>query len=147
MKIECARDRTARQWHQGLQEACGKSALPYGTVTRWVKLFNRGRQNVADIRRVGQIILVSAKISGHRRSGVILTHTVPPQTVNAESTSGWDMESDEELWAASSSMSDPELGEWKTLSWETLRPGCMEDELLERDERSLTCSPCIKLDM
>jgi len=44
IKIECARGRTARQCHQGLQEACGQSALPYRTVARWVKAFNEGRQ-------------------------------------------------------------------------------------------------------
>ena len=51
IKIECARGRTARQCHQGLQEACGESALPYRTVARWVKAFNEGRQNVADMCR------------------------------------------------------------------------------------------------
>jgi len=53
IKIECARGHTARQCHQGLQEACGESALPYRTVARWVKAFNEGRQNVADMRRPG----------------------------------------------------------------------------------------------
>ncbi|PNF33091.1 Dynein heavy chain 10, axonemal [Cryptotermes secundus] len=53
IKIECARGRTARQCHQGLQEACGESALPYRTVARWVKAFNEGCQNVADVRRPG----------------------------------------------------------------------------------------------
>lgn len=54
IKIECARGRTARQCHQDLQEACGKSALPYRTVARWVKAFKEGRQNVADMRRPGR---------------------------------------------------------------------------------------------
>ncbi|PNF40606.1 hypothetical protein B7P43_G06749 [Cryptotermes secundus] len=54
IKIECARGCTARQCHQGLQEACGESALPYRTVARWVKAFNEGRQNVADMRRPGR---------------------------------------------------------------------------------------------
>ena len=54
IKIERARGRTARQCHQGLQEACGESALPYRTVARWVKAFNEGRQNVADVRRPGR---------------------------------------------------------------------------------------------
>ena len=54
IKIECARSRTARQCHQGLQEACGQSALPYRTVARWVKAFNEGRHNVADMRRSGR---------------------------------------------------------------------------------------------
>jgi len=46
IKIECARGRTARQSHQGLQEACGEFALPYRTVARWVKALNEGRQAV-----------------------------------------------------------------------------------------------------
>ena len=54
IKIECARGRTARQFHQGLQEACGESALPYRTVARWVKAFKEGHQNVADMRRPGR---------------------------------------------------------------------------------------------
>ncbi|GBO21400.1 hypothetical protein AVEN_247757-1 [Araneus ventricosus] len=49
--IECARGHTARQRHQ---EACRKSSLPYRTVARWVKAFNEGRQNVADMRRPGR---------------------------------------------------------------------------------------------
>ncbi|KAG8232166.1 hypothetical protein J437_LFUL012238 [Ladona fulva] len=53
IKIECAKGRTARQCHQGLQEVCGDSALPYRTVARWVKAFNKGRQNVADMHRAG----------------------------------------------------------------------------------------------
>ena len=54
IKIECARGRKARQCHQGLQEACGECALPYRTVAKWVKAFNEGRQNVADLRRPGR---------------------------------------------------------------------------------------------
>ena len=46
--------RTARQCHQGLQETCGESALPYRTVASWVKAFNEGRQNVADMCRPGR---------------------------------------------------------------------------------------------
>ena len=53
IKIQCARGHTARQCHQDLQEACGESALPYRTVARWVKAFNEGRQNVADMCRPG----------------------------------------------------------------------------------------------
>ncbi|GBL87724.1 hypothetical protein AVEN_81339-1 [Araneus ventricosus] len=54
IKIECLRGRTARQCHQGLQEACGEFAVPYRTVERWVKAFNQGRQNVTDMRRPGR---------------------------------------------------------------------------------------------
>ncbi|PNF28974.1 hypothetical protein B7P43_G15099, partial [Cryptotermes secundus] len=53
IKIEYARGHTARQCHQGLQEACRESALPYRTVARWVKAFNEGCQNVADMHRPG----------------------------------------------------------------------------------------------
>jgi hypothetical protein len=54
--MECARGRTARRCHQGLQGACGEFALPYRTVARWVKAFNEERQNVnvADMRRPGR---------------------------------------------------------------------------------------------
>jgi hypothetical protein len=45
-----ARGHTAQQCHQGLQEACGESALLYRTVARWVKAFKEGHQNVADMR-------------------------------------------------------------------------------------------------
>ncbi|KAG8238244.1 hypothetical protein J437_LFUL018307 [Ladona fulva] len=54
IKIECARGHTARQCHQGLQEACGESPLPYRTVARWVKAFNEGRQTVADMHQAGR---------------------------------------------------------------------------------------------
>ncbi|PNF32274.1 hypothetical protein B7P43_G16951 [Cryptotermes secundus] len=53
IKIECARGHTARQCHQGLQEACGESALPYRAVAMWAKAYNEGRQNVADMCRPG----------------------------------------------------------------------------------------------
>ncbi|PNF19277.1 hypothetical protein B7P43_G07503 [Cryptotermes secundus] len=53
IKIECTRGCTARHCHQGLQEACGESALPYRPVARWVKAFNEGRQNVADMHWPG----------------------------------------------------------------------------------------------
>ncbi|PNF16764.1 hypothetical protein B7P43_G00887 [Cryptotermes secundus] len=73
IKLECARGRTARQCHQGLQEACGESALPYRTVARWVKAFNEGRQNVADMRRPGrpsvreEVYALSALLESDRR--------------------------------------------------------------------------------
>ncbi|PNF37767.1 hypothetical protein B7P43_G11315 [Cryptotermes secundus] len=54
IKIECARGCKARQCHQGLQEACRESALPYRTVARCVKAFNEGCQNVADMRQPGR---------------------------------------------------------------------------------------------
>ena len=53
LKIECARGRTARECHQGLQEACGAAALPYRTVARWVAAFRQGRENVEDMLRSG----------------------------------------------------------------------------------------------
>ncbi|PNF42584.1 hypothetical protein B7P43_G04699, partial [Cryptotermes secundus] len=74
IKIECARGRTARQCHRGLQEACGESAVPYRTVARWVKAFNEGRQNVADMRRPGrpsvseeEVYALSALLESDRR--------------------------------------------------------------------------------
>ncbi|PNF23534.1 hypothetical protein B7P43_G05594, partial [Cryptotermes secundus] len=66
--------RTARQCHQGLQEACGESALPYRTVARWVKAFNERRQNAADMRRPGrpsvseeEVYALSALLESDRR--------------------------------------------------------------------------------
>ncbi|PNF35229.1 hypothetical protein B7P43_G06876, partial [Cryptotermes secundus] len=56
-----------------LQEACGESAWPYRTVARWVKAFNEGRQNVADMRRPGhrsvseEVYALSALLESHRR--------------------------------------------------------------------------------
>ncbi|PNF41575.1 hypothetical protein B7P43_G12101 [Cryptotermes secundus] len=73
IKIECAGGRKARQCHQGLQEACGKSALPYRRVARWVKAFSEGRQNVTDIRRPGrpsvseEVYALSALLESDRR--------------------------------------------------------------------------------
>ncbi|PNF32315.1 hypothetical protein B7P43_G16249 [Cryptotermes secundus] len=74
IKIDYARGRTARQCHQGLQEACGESTLPYRTVARWVKAFNEGRQNVADMRRPGrpsvseeEVYALSALLDSDRR--------------------------------------------------------------------------------
>ncbi|PNF26722.1 hypothetical protein B7P43_G02698 [Cryptotermes secundus] len=73
IQIEYARGRTARQCHQGLQEACGESAFPYRTVTRWVKAFNKGRENVADMRRPGRpsvsedVYALSALLESDRR--------------------------------------------------------------------------------
>ena len=73
IKIECARGHTARQCHQGLQEDCGESALLYRTVARWVKAFNEGRQNVADMRWPGrpsvseEVCALSALLDSDRR--------------------------------------------------------------------------------
>ncbi|PNF38705.1 hypothetical protein B7P43_G17132 [Cryptotermes secundus] len=73
IKIECTRGHTARQWHRGLQEDCGESALPYRTVARWIKAFNKGRQNVADMRRPGrpsvskEVYALSTSLESHRR--------------------------------------------------------------------------------
>ncbi|PNF39245.1 hypothetical protein B7P43_G17337 [Cryptotermes secundus] len=74
IKIECARGRTTRQCHQGLQEACGESALPYRTVARWVRAFNKGRQNVTDMRQPGrpsvnegEVYALSALLESDRR--------------------------------------------------------------------------------
>ncbi|KAJ4426357.1 hypothetical protein ANN_27171 [Periplaneta americana] len=53
LAISCDRGRTARQCHQELQEACGAAALPYRTVTRWVRAFRQGRESVLDMSRSG----------------------------------------------------------------------------------------------
>ena len=42
-KIQCAHGHTARQCHEGHVEVCGNAALPYRTVARWFRVFNKGR--------------------------------------------------------------------------------------------------------
>ena len=49
----CARGRTAKQCHRGLQEACDAAALPYRTVPRWVAAFRDGRERVEHRPRSG----------------------------------------------------------------------------------------------
>lgn len=44
----------------------------------------------------------------------------------------WCIDNEDELFAASSSSSEPECGDWKTLSWDTLRAGWIELLLLWR---------------
>ncbi|PSN42501.1 hypothetical protein C0J52_09785 [Blattella germanica] len=46
IKIQCARGRTAKQCHQGLQEACVAAALLFRAVARWVAAFRDGREHV-----------------------------------------------------------------------------------------------------
>ena len=53
IKIVCARGRTAKQCHRGLQEACDAAALPYRTVARWVAAFRDGRERVEHMPRSG----------------------------------------------------------------------------------------------
>ena len=53
IKIVCARGRTAKQCHRGLQEACDAAALPYRTVARWVAPFRDGRERVEHMPRSG----------------------------------------------------------------------------------------------
>ncbi|KAJ4440641.1 hypothetical protein ANN_08788, partial [Periplaneta americana] len=43
-----------RQCHDGLVEACGKTALPYRTVARWVRALNEGRDRVENMARPGR---------------------------------------------------------------------------------------------
>lgn len=42
------------QCYHALQEAWEEFAVPYRTVELWVKVFNEGPQNVADMRWLGQ---------------------------------------------------------------------------------------------
>jgi hypothetical protein len=50
---DCARGRTARQCHQGLQETCGESALPYRTVARWVGILQAVDRYIRTINTTG----------------------------------------------------------------------------------------------
>ncbi|KAJ4443292.1 hypothetical protein ANN_04960 [Periplaneta americana] len=54
IKIEVARGRSAQESFQGLYEACGDPALPYRSVTRWVKAFREGRDAIQDNLRTGR---------------------------------------------------------------------------------------------
>ena len=54
IKIECQRNKTAKEIFATLQEVCSPSALSYCQVTRWVNEFKSGRENVEDACRVGQ---------------------------------------------------------------------------------------------
>ena len=53
IKIQCARGRTAKQCHRGLQEACDAAALLYKTVARWVAAFRDGREHLEHMPRSG----------------------------------------------------------------------------------------------
>jgi hypothetical protein len=50
---DCARGRTARQCHQGLQEVCGESALPYRTVAWWVEILQAVDRYIRTINTTG----------------------------------------------------------------------------------------------
>ena len=54
IKIECQRNKTAKEIVAALQKVCGASALSYCQVTRWVNEFKSGRDSVEDACRVGR---------------------------------------------------------------------------------------------
>ena len=56
IKIECQRNKTAKEIFSTLQEACGIYALSYSTVTRWVNEFKNGRECVQDAHRAGRTV-------------------------------------------------------------------------------------------
>ena len=49
LRIQCTRDRNTRQCYEGLLETCSEHAFLYRTVSRWVRAFKEGRQNVTDM--------------------------------------------------------------------------------------------------
>ena len=57
IKIEVARGRSAQECFQGLREACGDAELPYRTVARWIKAFQKGRDAIQDNLRTGRLRL------------------------------------------------------------------------------------------
>ena len=54
IKIECQRNKTAKEIFAALQEVSGASALSYCQITRWVNEFKSGRESVEDARHVGR---------------------------------------------------------------------------------------------
>ncbi|PNF26758.1 hypothetical protein B7P43_G18352 [Cryptotermes secundus] len=89
INTECARGPTARQCHQGLHEACGESACLTEPWRSWVKAFNEGRQNVADMRRPGrpsvseEVYDLSALLERDRRRTI---RELVPETALAHTT-------------------------------------------------------------
>ena len=59
IKIECQRNKPAKEIFNALQEACGTSALSYSQVTRWVSEFKNGRESVEDAHRAGRNVTVN----------------------------------------------------------------------------------------
>ena len=54
IRIECQRNKTAKEIFSALQEACGTYAQSYSQVTRWVNEFKNGRERVQDAHRAGR---------------------------------------------------------------------------------------------
>ena len=73
--MEVARGRSTQQCFQRLREACDDPALPYRTVSRWVKAFREGRDAVQDNLRIGRPhvenntvqLLASSPLEANRR--------------------------------------------------------------------------------
>ena len=51
--MQCARGRTARQWHEGLIATYGETALTYRKVARRIRAFKAGHESVADVNLAG----------------------------------------------------------------------------------------------
>jgi hypothetical protein len=56
IKIQVAHWQNAQHCHRGLQEACGKHAVPYLIVVRWVHVFQGGRESSEHKLGAGQQI-------------------------------------------------------------------------------------------
>ncbi|KAJ4426401.1 hypothetical protein ANN_27215 [Periplaneta americana] len=72
----------ARPCHEGLVETCGETALPYTTVARWVRVFNEGRESLANVTRPGrpsvsdeQVQAVAVLLDTDRSQTIRLSHT------------------------------------------------------------------------
>ncbi|KAJ4447940.1 hypothetical protein ANN_09949, partial [Periplaneta americana] len=83
LKIQCCRSHTARQCYENLVEACGETVLPYRTVARWVRVFNEGRESVAEVARPGrprvsdkQVQAVAALLDRHSLTSDDILRTV-----------------------------------------------------------------------
>ena len=78
LKIQSARGISARQCLEGILQAYGDVALPYGTVARWVRAFNEGRDYVEHMARPsrpsvceGDVEAVSSLLDTDRRLTVL----------------------------------------------------------------------------
>ena len=55
IKIEYLREKSGKEIHQNLCEACGNNALSFKTVYRWLARFSEGKTDISDEARSGRV--------------------------------------------------------------------------------------------